>query len=210
MRTLLRRSFFIKTEPTPNPNALIFRPEQPSQPLLAPSSAGRTFEFTTRLQAARASPLADELFKIDGVAAVLIGRDFLTVTRATDAPQWPQLSPQVYAAIMNFAQSGCPAVTETQAAPAASAAAASSDVEQMVREVLDTRIRPTVQEDGGDVELVGFDAGTGFVQLRLVGACRSCASSTVTLRNGIESMLMHYVPEVRGVEQVDDLGMGQC
>jgi len=198
---LIRRAFFIKTELTPNPNSLIFRPERPNEPLLSHATA-TTFEFTSALQAARVSPLADELFKIPGVSAVLVGRDFLTVTRRADAPQWPQLNPLIYAAIMNFAQSGKPAVVEGACAPPANAAL--SEVEQTIREVLDTRIRPTVQEDGGDVQFRAFDASTGFVKLQLIGACRSCSSSTVTLRNGIESMLMHYIPEVKGVEQVVD------
>jgi Fe-S cluster biogenesis protein NfuA len=161
------------------------------------------------LQAARSSPLADELFNIEGVRGILLGKDFLTVTRDPKGPTWAQLNPQVYAAIMDFIHSGRPVLSENPAEAELTASAAesnesASEVVAMIREILDTRIRPTVQQDGGDIQYCGFDSATGFVRLQLTGACRSCSSSTITLRNGIEAMLMHYVPEVKGVEQVLD------
>ena len=209
LRLNFRRSLFIRTEPTPNPNSLIFRPEkrtlleQESKPVCNSICFTRlesTVEFTSALEAARKSPLADELFKIDGVKSVLLGHDFLTVTKGAGIA-WPQLNPQIYAAIMDFFTTGQPVIKDaSKPEPAAN----ESEVVQMIREILDSRIRPTIQEDGGDVEFRGFDAQSGWVKLKLVGACRTCSSSTITLRNGIESMLMHYIPEVKGVEQVLD------
>ena len=168
----------------------------------------RTVEITSALQAARKSPLADEMFKIEGVKSILLGPDFLTVTKGSDV-SWPQLNPQIYAAIMDFFTTGnkvLNAAEETSQDDSLKApqTAQNSEISLMIQEILDTRIRPTIQDDGGDVEFRGFDAETGWVKLKLVGACRTCSSSTITLRNGIENMLMHYIPEVKGVEQVLD------
>lgn len=164
-------------------------------------------EITSALQAARKSPLADEVFKIDGIKSILLGPDFLTVTKASDV-SWPQINPQVFAAIMDFFTTGQQAlkVAERQEAEEApvDVSPENAEVIGMIKEILDTRIRPTIQDDGGDVEFRGFDPQTGWVHLKLVGACRTCSSSTITLRNGIETMLMHYIPEVKGVEQVVD------
>lgn len=134
---------------------------------------------------------------------MLLGGDFLTVTKDASLA-WPQLNPQIYAAIMDFFTTGQPALKASTAAESGTAASDESEVVQSIREILDSRIRPTIQEDGGDVQFRGFDAESGWVKLKLVGACRTCSSSTITLRNGIESMLMHYIPEVKGVEQVLD------
>jgi NFU1 iron-sulfur cluster scaffold homolog, mitochondrial len=173
---------------------------------------GMTVEITSALQAARKSPLADEMFKIDGIKSILLGPDFLTVTKSSDV-SWPQINPQIFAAIMDFFTTGQEALkttgetennvkeTGTDNKPMSKE---HEEVLEMIKEILDTRIRPTIQDDGGDVELRGFNPETGWVQLKLVGACRTCSSSTITLRNGIENMLMHYIPEVKGVEQVTD------
>lgn len=165
-------------------------------------------EITSALQAARKSPLADEMFKIEGIKSILLGPDFLTVTKGSDV-SWPQLNPQIFAAIMDFFTTGQSALKEVEKTAESTADTSdttpeSAQVLEMIKEILDTRIRPTIQDDGGDVELRGFNPKTGWVQLKLVGACRTCSSSTITLRNGIENMLMHYIPEVKGVEQVTD------
>lgn len=177
-----------------------------------------TVEITSALQASRKSPLADEIFKIEGIKSILLGSDFLTVTKGSEV-SWPQVNPQVFAAIMDFFTTGQDVLnnlepsSKSEAVVGESKASISEKAEldprnaeilEMIKEILDTRIRPTIQDDGGDVELRGFDSKTGWVQLKLVGACRTCSSSTITLRNGIESMLMHYIPEVKGVEQVAD------
>ena len=170
-----------------------------------------TVEITSALQAARKSPLADEMFKIDGIKSILLGPDFLTVTKSSEV-SWPQVNPQIFAAIMDFFTTGQaalkniedPAVNDIAKAATEPMSAENAEVLEMIKEILDTRIRPTIQDDGGDVELRGFNSQTGWVQLKLVGACRTCSSSTITLRNGIENMLMHYIPQVKGVEQVTD------
>ncbi len=146
--------------------------------------------------------MADELFKIKGIKSVLLGSDFLTVSKEASL-SWPQLNPQIYAAIMDFFTTGQPAL-KPEKSHSAEAPADESEIVQSIREILDARIRPTIQQDGGDVQFRGFDVETGWVKLKLIGACRTCSSSTITLRNGIEAMLMHYIPEVKGVEQVLD------
>ena len=173
---------------------------------------GMTVEITSALQAARKSPLADEMFRIEGIKSILLGPDFLTVTKGSNV-SWPQINPQIFAAIMDFFTTGQSILKETQTQEESklgskmedlSALPEDSEVVEMIKEILDTRIRPTIQDDGGDVEFRGFNSQTGWVQLKLVGACRTCSSSAITLRNGIENMLMHYIPEVKGVEQVLD------
>lgn len=163
-------------------------------------------EITSALQAARKSPLADEMFKIDGIKSILLGPDFLTVTKSPGV-SWPQINPQIFAAIMDFFTTGQNILKEDGRSVQdndSSSTGSDSEVVAMIKEILDTRIRPTIQDDGGDVEFRGFNPQTGWVQLKLVGACRTCSSSTITLRNGIENMLMHYIPEVKGVEQIVD------
>ena len=169
-----------------------------------------TVEITSALQAARKSPLADEMFKIEGIKSILLGPDFLTVTKSSNI-SWPQINPQIFAAIMDFFTTGQDALKETDPIKETMISTDNKPMSQeqgevleMIKEILNTRIRPTIQDDGGDVELRGFNPETGWVQLKLVGACRTCSSSTITLRNGIENMLMHYIPEVKGVEQVTD------
>lgn len=168
-------------------------------------------EITSAYQAALKSPLADEIFKIDGINSILLASDYLTITKRNDI-NWPQLNPQIYAAIMDFFTTGQEvyiAKKEDDTTTTTEFSSSNSDpktveIEKMITEILDARIRPTIQDDGGDVEFRGFNLETGWVQVKLVGACRTCSSSTITLRNGIEAMLMYYIPEVKGVEQVTD------
>ena len=171
-----------------------------------------TVEITSALQASRKSPLADEMFKIEGINSILLGPDFLTVTKKSEVT-WPQINPQVFAAIMDFFTTGQGVLkedtetrrsTDNRPEEEQQISPENAEIVGMIKEILDTRIRPTIQDDGGDVEFRGFNPQTGWVQLKLVGACRTCSSSTITLRNGIENMLMHYIPEVKGVEQVLD------
>ncbi|XP_067857150.1 NFU1 iron-sulfur cluster scaffold homolog, mitochondrial isoform X2 [Heptranchias perlo] len=148
------------------------------------------------------SPLARQLFRIDGVTGVFFGPDFITITKADNDVEWKLLKPDVYATIMDFFASGLPIMTDD--APHSDTAPSDEDDEvvAIIKELLDTRIRPTVQEDGGDVIYKGFE--DGIVKLKLQGACTSCPSSMVTLKSGIENMLQFYVPEVEGVVQVVD------
>ncbi|XP_074930585.1 NFU1 iron-sulfur cluster scaffold homolog, mitochondrial isoform X2 [Phalacrocorax aristotelis] len=188
------RSMFIQTQDTPNPNSLKFIP---GKEVLE----SRTMEFSTPA-AAFCSPLARQLFKIEGVKSVFFGPDFITITKESEDLDWNLLKPDIYATIMDFFASGLPVVTDE--APRTDTAASEDDDEVvlMIKELLDTRIRPTVQEDGGDVIYKGFE--DGIVQLKLQGSCTSCPSSIITLKNGIQNMLQFYIPEVEGVEQVVD------
>lgn len=193
------RTMFIQTEATPNQDSLKF---VPGVPVMKDSS---TAEFLDARNAMR-SPLAKKLFQIDGIRGVFFGPDFVTITKDQDAV-WQLMKPDIYSSIMDFFASGQPIIN----AGDADAENAHSDTMileddsetvQMIKELLDTRIRPSIQDDGGDIEYRGFE--DGVVKLKLKGACRTCDSSTVTLKNGIENMLMHYVPEVTAVEQVFD------
>ncbi|XP_026547944.1 NFU1 iron-sulfur cluster scaffold homolog, mitochondrial, partial [Notechis scutatus] len=146
--------------------------------------------------------LVRQLFRIEGVKSVFFGTDFITVTKESEEVDWNLIKPDIYATIMDFYASGLPIVTEE--APRTDTAPSEEDDEVvlMIKELLDTRIRPTVQEDGGDVIFKGFE--DGIVQLKLQGSCTSCPSSIVTLKSGIQNMLQFYIPEVEGVEQVVD------
>jgi Fe-S cluster biogenesis protein NfuA len=154
-------------------------------------------------KAAKASPLATRLFKLSGVQGVFFGKDFITVTKASEE-EWQLMKPDIYATIMDFfTTSQQPLITEAAEASDVVVNPEDAEVVDQIKEILDTRIRPVVQDDGGDIEFRGFE--NGIVKLKLQGSCTSCKSSTVTLKNGIENMLMHYVPEVEGVESVSDV-----
>ncbi|XP_063788136.1 NFU1 iron-sulfur cluster scaffold homolog, mitochondrial [Pseudophryne corroboree] len=188
------RCMFIQTQDTPNPNSVKFIP---GRPVLE----ARTMDFPT-LTSAYCSPLARHLFRVQGVKSVFFGPDFITITKDSEEMDWNLIKPDIYATIMDFYSSGLPVVTED--APRSETAATEEDDEvvAMIKELLDTRIRPTVQEDGGDVLFRGFQ--DGIVQLKLQGSCTNCPSSIITLKNGIQNMLQFYIPEVEGVEQVTD------
>ncbi|CAN6345342.1 unnamed protein product [Urochloa humidicola] len=140
--------------------------------------------------------------RFGGVTRVFFGSDFVTVTKSEET-SWDYLKPEVFAAIMDFYSSGQPLFLDSNAAASMDTAIHEDDSEivAMIKELLETRIRPAVQDDGGDIEYRGFDPETGIVKLKMQGACSGCPSSSVTLKSGIENMLMHYVPEVKGVEQ---------
>ncbi|XP_022610039.1 NFU1 iron-sulfur cluster scaffold homolog, mitochondrial [Seriola dumerili] len=189
------RTMFVQTQDTPNPNSLKFLPGRTVLEAGTMNFAGPRDAFC--------SPLARQLFRIDGVKSVFLGNDFITITRADANMEWKVIKPDVYAAIMDFFTSGLPVVSE-DSKPNADTAISDDDDEvvAMIKELLDTRIRPTVQEDGGDVLYRGFE--DGIVKLKLQGSCTSCPSSIVTLKSGIQNMLQFYVPEVESVEQVKD------
>ncbi|PIA58996.1 hypothetical protein AQUCO_00400095v1 [Aquilegia coerulea] len=189
---------FIQTEPTPNPSSLMFRP---GKPVMEVGSA----DFPNA-RSAMTSPLAKALFAIDGTTRVFFGSDFITVSKS-DESSWDFLKPEIFAAIMDFYTSGQPLFLDSSVAASMDTAIHEDDSETvaMIKELLETRIRPAVQDDGGDIEYRGFDPESGVVKLKMQGACSGCPSSSVTLKSGIENMLMHYVPEVKGVEQeLDD------
>ncbi|KAF2608884.1 hypothetical protein F2Q68_00043560 [Brassica cretica] len=192
-----RRTMFIQTQSTPNPSSLMF---SPGKPVMEVGSA----DFPNS-RSAMSSPLAKAIFSIDGVVRVFFGSDFVTVTKSDDVT-WDFLKPEVFAVVMDFYSSGQPLFLDSQVAAAKDTAINEDDSETvaMIKELLETRIRPSVQDDGGDIEYCGFDTETGIVKLRMQGACSGCPSSSVTLKSGIENMLMHYISEVKGVEQEFD------
>lgn len=191
-----QRSMFIQTHPTPNPSSLMFAPGQQVM-------ESGTHEFNSAREA-MVSPLAKKLFGIDGVTAVFLGSDFITVTKS-DSYTWAVLKPDIFAAIMDHYASGEPLFTDAATLAHSDTAIQPDDSEvvQMIKELLETRIRPAVQEDGGDIVYRGFEPDTGTVILKMMGACSGCPSSAVTLKSGIENMLMHYIPEVKQVIEDD-------
>ncbi|MDO8377492.1 NifU family protein [Phenylobacterium sp.] len=189
---------FIQTEPTPNPEVLKFLP---GQTVLADGS--RDFRGP---QEAQASPLAQGLFDIEGVERVFFGHDFVTVGKHPDQ-DWAHLKAPVLAAIMDHFASGKPLFSAEASAESGGHdddAVYDADTAQVVAEIkdlLDTRIRPAVAQDGGDILFNRFEPDTGVVWLHMRGACSGCPSSSATLKAGVENMLKHYVPEVTRVEQ---------
>ena len=187
------RTMFIQTQTTPNPMSLMF---QPGREVYAEGS--KNF---SNAREAMASPLAKRLFAIEGVTNVFFGIDFVTVTKGEDA-EWETVKPQTFEAITNFYASGETVMDEEKLAASGTAIAEDDDeIVAMIKELLETRIRPAVAEDGGDIVFKAFDPESGLVTVQLQGSCDGCPSSSVTLKSGIENMLMHYVPEVKGVVQ---------
>ncbi|KAI8071384.1 scaffold protein Nfu/NifU N terminal-domain-containing protein [Gongronella butleri] len=189
------RTMFIQTETTPNDDSLKFIP---GTTVLEKGTA----EFLD-IRSSMKSPLAKTLFQIEGVCGVFFGPDFISISKDAGT-EWSLMKPDIYAAIMDHFASGQPIMLNEEDLLASDTAIHPDDSEevQMIKELLDTRIRPAIQEDGGDIEYCGFE--DGIVKLKLKGSCRGCSSSTVTLKNGIETMMMHYIPEVQAVEQVLD------
>lgn len=159
-----------------------------------------TANFTVVDEASN-SPLAERLFGLDGVNGVFLGADFVTVTKTMDK-EWDVLKPIILGAIMEHFQSGRPVLLDDGASTQASDGAADDNpIVQQIRELIDTRVRPAVAQDGGDILFKGFEEGV--VYLHMQGACSGCPSSTATLKHGIENMLRYYVPEVTEVQAVE-------
>lgn len=181
---------FIQTEQTPNPATLKFIPGE-----MVLENGTMFFENVTE---AEQSPLALALFKIEGVSAVFFGSDFITVEN--EAQDWDTLKPVILGTIMEHYTAGLPIVTGEATQEIADDGADPEIVEQ-IKELLETRVRPAVARDGGDITYHGFR--DGVVYLRMQGACSGCPSSTATLKHGIQNLLKHYIPEVESVEPVD-------
>ncbi|KAK3304340.1 scaffold protein Nfu/NifU N terminal-domain-containing protein [Chaetomium strumarium] len=202
-----RRTIFIQTENTPNPDALKFLPNHRILPEGITSPFIEYLSPRSTISPPYPSPLAAQLMNIDGVTAVFYGADFITVTKAADA-NWAHIRPEVFSLITEAITSGQTIVNVVERKEGEAERDSlsydenDSEVVGMIKELLETRVRPAIQEDGGDIEFRGFEEG--YVKLKLRGACRTCDSSTVTLKNGIEGMLMHYIEEVKGVHQVLD------
>ncbi len=190
---------FIQTESTPNPATLKFLP---GKVVLEDGTA----DFRNAESAREASPLAGRLFDVPGVVGVFFGYDFVTVTK-TEGPDWQHLKPAILGTIMEHFMSGHPTMAQADVASMADAGHGEEfydkEDEELVltiKELLDTRVRPAVAQDGGDITFRGFENGTVFLHMK--GACAGCPSSTATLKHGIQNLLRHFVPEVQQVEQI--------
>ena len=182
---------FIQTEPTPNPNVLKFLPGR--------DVSDSPTDFVNAEEAA-ASPLAEALFALDGVTGVFFGYDYVSVTREAQGPEWTTMKAPILAAVMDHFGSGAPWMRG--AAAAAQSSAEDTEIVAEIKQLLDSRIRPAVAQDGGDILFDAFDEATGVLTLRMLGACAGCPSSSATLKAGVEQMMKHYVPEVTRVEPV--------
>ncbi|WP_083096183.1 NifU family protein [Pseudophaeobacter leonis] len=184
---------FIQTESTPNPATLKFLPGQ------TVLDAG-TADFPSS-ETAGTSPLATRIFAVSGVNGVFFGNDFVTVTKS-DEIEWDHIKPAILGAIMEHYQSGQPIVDAggEQSSGHAEHSGENSEIVDQIKDLLDSRVRPAVAQDGGDITFHGFDRGV--VYLHMQGACAGCPSSTLTLKMGIENLLRHYIPEVTEVRPV--------
>ena len=194
---------FIQIEETPNPATQKFIPVGN---IVLQNGA---IEFKNKIQSAKKSPLAMQLFEISGVEAVFLGHDFITITKSGNA-NWQYLIPEIQAIIMDFYVSKRPIMfdeftNENSNKTLDSSTEEDSEIIKQIKELIEIKVRPAVAMDGGDIIFHSFE--NGIVYLVLKGSCSGCPSSTVTLKNGVETMLKHYIPEIEAVEQIseDDL-----
>ena len=188
---------FIQTEATPNPATLKFLP---GRVVLQDS----TFEAKNAESAAR-SPLAQRLFDVPGVSGVYFGHDFISMTKADGVNEWPQVKPAVLGAIMEHFQSGAPVLGEGVAGADEDAGeefydAADHDTVVTIKDLLETRVRPAVASDGGDITFRGYKEGVVYLEMK--GACSGCPSSTATLRQGVQNLFKHFMPHIREVQAI--------
>lgn len=188
---------FIQTEATPNPSTLKFIPG-----LVVLENGSLDFRS---LEESRVSPLAERLFAIEGVAGVFLSQDFIAITKSDDK-EWFLLKPALLGVIMEHFTAGRPVLNESDAASQAAGGSegegeADDEIVAQIKALLDTRVRPAVAMDGGDIVYHSFEEGVVYLSMR--GACAGCPSSTATLKMGIENMLRHYIPEVQAVEPVE-------
>ncbi len=184
---------FIQTESTPNPATLKFLP---GRPVLE----GSPRDFLTSESAGEA-PLARALFAIPGVAGVFLGSDFIAVTK--DATEWQHIKPSILGAIMEHYVSGAPMLTASAASESEQDEffkVEDQEIVETIKDLIETRVRPAVANDGGDIIFKGFRDGTVYLSMK--GACAGCPSSTATLKNGVQNLLRHFIPEVQAVEQI--------
>ena len=195
------RTIFIQTENTPNENALKF---VPNHSVIPPALSLSYIDYSSArstLAPPHPSPLAAQLMSVDGVKSVFYGPDFITITKEADV-EWAHIRPELFSLITEAVQSGAPLVkvTEDQSKENGQGSTAmdsltydenDSETVGMIKELLETRIRPSIRQDGGDIDYRGFEDGNVFLKLR--GSCQGCGSSDTTLKHGIQNMLMHYV-----------------
>ena len=184
---------FIQTEATPNPATLKFLP---GRIVLGSGTA----EFRS-VDEAHSSPLAERIFGVPGVSGVFLGGDFVSVTKSEG--EWPHIKPAILGAIMEHFMAGIPVLVEepTNDTDGEFFDEEDGDTVAAIKELIETRVRPAVAQDGGDITFQGFRDGVVYLNMR--GACAGCPSSTATLKNGIENLLRHFVPDVREIRQVE-------
>lgn len=188
---------FIQTETTPNPQTLKFLP---GKEVMKP---GETAFFTRKEEAAQKSDLAASLFEVSGINAIFFGADFISVTKS-EAVEWDALKAPILGRVMDHFVAGKPVMKPAEAKAATGTITQDdSPLAQTIRELIETRVRPAVAQDGGDIIFHSFEEDSGIVRLEMHGSCSGCPSSTITLKNGIENMLKHYVPQVSSVEAVE-------
>jgi len=185
---------FIQTEDTPNPNSIKFIPDG----IIVIDNG--TANFKNKEEALK-SPLADELFKISGVGAVFFGHDFITITK-DDAIEWGAIKTEILATIMDFFVAGKKVMQSSINSQESNVDENDSEIVKQIKELIEIKVRPAVAMDGGDIIYRGFEEGVVYLELK--GSCSGCPSSTITLKNGIENMLKHYIPEVVSVEQISE------
>lgn len=198
------RSIFIQTADTPNPESLKFIPTG----VMVNDNEDASGFYVTKQDSAHEilrSPLAKSLFDVEGVKAVYLGADFVTVTKFAEH-KWKLLRPQLFEVLMNWADKGEPALLDQPQITDTTILDDDDEIVAMIKELIEARIRPAVQEDGGDIRYVSFSEETGLVTVQLAGSCVGCPSSAITLKNGVENMLMHYIPEVTNVIALEDNG----
>ena len=183
---------FIQTEDTPNPETLKFIPDN----IILKTG---TADFSSK-ELASDSPLASRLFEIDGVSRVFLATDFISVTKDTQL-DWNNLKPLILTGIMEHYSTGLPAINKTEDKQLQSINDEDSETIKQIKDLLETRVRPAVAMDGGDITFCSFESG--IVTLQMKGACAGCPSSTATLKMGIENMLRHYIPEVTEVRAAE-------
>ncbi|MEM6413672.1 MAG: NifU family protein [Pseudomonadota bacterium] len=202
---------FIQTEDTPNPHSLKFVPDVAVLGLDDRGRPATGMDFPTAASAEGVSPLALALFQLDGVTGIFLGPDFVTVTKPEDV-EWAHIKPAILGAIADHLVAGAPVIIDGASASEAAEAGPATplddyegedrEVVEQIIDLIDTRVRPAVAADGGDIVFKHYEPRTGVVFLSMHGACAGCPSSTYTLKAGIENMLKHYVPEVVKVEPV--------
>lgn len=183
---------FIQTETTPNPNAIKFLPGN--------TVSDQPVYFSTIEEARNQSSLALKLFNIEGVKTVFFGSDFITIAKLEHV-EWNILKPEILMTMMDHFVAGFPVFDMKNQASSEADLKEMNEIEKQIVEIIETRVRPSVAMDGGDIIYKGFE--NGIVKLELHGSCSGCPSSSITLKNGIESMLKHYIPEVEAVEAVN-------
>lgn len=184
---------FIETENTPNPNVIKFLPGREVSP-------DTPHDYPNLESAKGESPMAEALFRVQGVKGVFLGADFISITRADDADEWAFLKTDILAAIMDAFMTGTPILADGNTQDQSTSD--DNELVTQIKAILDEHVRPAVAMDGGDIIFDRFDDNSGVVYLHLRGACAGCPSSTMTLKSGVENLLQHFVPEVKAVEAV--------